>query len=71
MRKAMLLTLGFAVSSLLMRRARQFGPLSAVAVAGVLEEVAKRLRDQALPDQARKPCRGQSSLDSKDQSAKV
>jgi len=55
MRKAMLLTLGFAVSSVLMRRARQFGPLSAVAVAGVLEEVAKRLRDQALPDQARKP----------------
>jgi hypothetical protein len=55
MRKAILLALGFAASSLLMRRARQFGPLNAVAVAGVLEEVAKRLRDQAPPDQAGKP----------------
>jgi hypothetical protein len=55
MRKAILLALGFAASSLLIRRGRPFGPASAVAVAGVLEEIARRLRNQSFPDQSKKP----------------
>jgi hypothetical protein len=54
MRKAILLALGLAASSFVVRRGR-LSPISAVAVAGVLEEVARRLRNQALPDRGKKP----------------
>jgi hypothetical protein len=55
MRKAILLALGLAASSFVIRRGRKINPISAVAVAGVLEEVARRLRNQALPDRGNKP----------------
>jgi hypothetical protein len=53
MRRPFLLLLGFAATSILMPIVRRRGPFTAVAIAGVLEEAARALRNQSAPPEKR------------------